>query len=130
MPTAELEKIREPRHGAIRVQNFTDHAGRLNPRETGKVYPGFGVPCTDQHPPGLSHNGKHVPWANNILAGRVFTHRCANSVSTVGCRNAGTDPVGGLDRHRKVCRIARVVVIHHQWQFKMSAPLFSQGQAD
>ena len=130
MPTTKLEEIGESRHRPIRIKNFTDHTGRLNPRQTGKIDPGFGMPCTGQHPPGLSHNRKNVSWAHNILAGRVFIHRGADSVSTVGCRDAGTDAIGSFDRDCKVRRVARVVVVHHQWQLKMLAPLFSQGQAD
>src|SRR5258707_2420561 len=41
MLPAKSDEVRYPRHAAIIIYDFADHAGRIQPRETGKVHSGF-----------------------------------------------------------------------------------------
>ena len=97
MRTTEFKQIRKPGHGAIRVQDLTDYAGRLDPGQTRKIHSRFGVPCPGQYAPGLRHDGKNVPGTHDILPGGILTDSSPNSMGPVGGRDTGTDPICGLD---------------------------------
>ena len=101
MGLRERDEIRQPGHGPIVFQNFTNHRCRFKPGQLGEITSGLGMTRTREHAPGLRLQGKDVPRLHQILGACLGCNRRGDRSRPVGCADAGGHPLGRLNGYRK-----------------------------
>ena len=71
------------------ISTMTEEGSK--PSKPGQITSGLGMPCPAQHATRLSHDGKDVPWLNNISGLRRSTHRHTHRVCSICGGNTGRD---------------------------------------
>src|SRR5579883_542715 len=127
---AELLELRNPRHGAVRVHDLADHAGRLEPGERGQIDGRLGLRGAHPHAAFPRAQGKDVAGAGQVRRAAIGVDRLQDGAGAVGGRNTGRHAVARVDRFAEggaeIGRIRRT----HQRQAEGIAPLRRERQAD
>ena len=77
------DRLRAARHRAVGVEDFHQHAGRLQAREQGQVARRLGVAGASEHATRLRHQREDVAGLRKVLGRGIRTHRGADGVRTV-----------------------------------------------
>ncbi len=129
MLAREHLQLGTPRHGAVGVEDFHQHAGRLQPGQHRQVDPGLGVAGAGQHAAGLGDQREDVAGLVQVRRPRIGSDRGADGVGAVGGGDAGGHALGGLDADREVGLELRGVGAHHRRQPELAGALAGQRQA-
>ena len=71
-----------------------------------------------------------MPGLTNVFGGGLVCYRLQDRMRALRGADAGTDLLGGVDRHGKIGLMLGAVVAHHQRQVQLSCPLRCDGHAD
>ena len=111
--TGEHQQIRQPRHGAVFLEYFANHGGRLFARQPGQITAGFGVPCTDQNATVLRHQRKDVARLNNVRSLCILCYRRLYRAGPVMGGNSAGHTLGRFDGNGERGAVGRFIVAHH-----------------
>ncbi|MCW0417050.1 hypothetical protein NB689_002804 [Xanthomonas sacchari] len=125
----ERFQLRTPRHAAVGIEHFHQHAGRLQPRQHRQVAGGLGVAGTGQHPARLGDQREDVAGLAEVVRLGVRLDRGAHGVGAVVGGDAGGDALGGLDADGEVGMELRGIALDHRRQAQLRAALAGQRQA-
>ena len=126
----EGDQVRQPCHGAVIPQDFTDHAGGFEAAQARQVHPCFGVARACEHPAGLRLDGKDMSRRDQVLRTCVPFDRRTHRNRPVLDRNSGGNPFRRLNGHREVGRKPGIVAADHQFQVQLPAAFLGERQAD
>ena len=128
--SAKLAEIRQPGHRSVFVHDFADHRGGTHAGDRSEIDRGFSLTGALQHAAFARAQWKNVAWAQKVLRPRLRIDRHAHSFTTVTRGNAGGHASPGLDRDCERRAVRRSVVLDHQRQIEVAAPLLGQREAN
>src|SRR5215510_3912518 len=128
MNDSKIFKLRQPRHRAIFIHDFTDNAGGIESSDACKIYRSLSLPRPHQHAAGFCSQRKYVPGAGEILWSRARIYRSKNGCRSVRGGNSGSYSPSRLDRNREGRAQAGSVIGNLWWQMQFIATFFRERQ--
>src|SRR5256886_1799396 len=125
-------QIGAPRHRAVGVQDLTDHARGIEPRQPREIDARLGLAHALQHAARTRPQGEHVTRPAQVPRHRGGIDGGAHRRRPVGGRDAGRDPEarGRVDRNGEGGFVRLGVVLGHLRETQRLAPVRHQRQTD
>ena len=108
-------QFRQARHGAIRILDFADHPGGIEPGHARQIHRGFGVASPLQNASFPGPKRENVPRTAEILGAGSGANGHLNGARPVLCRDPCRHPVLRccVNAHREGGLVAVGIAIHH-----------------
>ena len=87
----ELQQVRQPRHGAVVLDDFAEHAGGIQPRQPREIDRRLGVAAALQHAARLGAQRKNMARLHEIARTRLWVRQQADGLRAVLGADAGGD---------------------------------------
>jgi hypothetical protein len=127
---ADLQQVRNARHGAVVVHDLADHGGRGQAREGGEVDRRLGLAGALEHAALPGAQGKDMAGAQQVLGAGRRVDGGQDGGGAVGGRDAGGGLAARLDRDREGGAERGGVVLDHQGELQLLAAVVGEGEAD
>ena len=118
------------RHRAVLVQDFDQHAGRLEPGQRREIARGFGMAGARQHAARLRRQREHVARLHQIIGLRIGGDRHLDGARAIVRGDAGGHAARRLDRNGEVGVVRGTVVAHHRAQAELRGTSLVECEAD
>ena len=112
--SAKSLDLRPAHHGAVVVDEFADHADRLEVREAAQIDRGLGMAGAHQHAAVLGDEWKDVAGAREVRGTRIVIGKTAHGRDTILRGNTGGGSMLVVDRYGERGAMRRVVVGDHR----------------
>ena len=118
----EFSQFRQPRHRAVVVHDFAEHADGAQPGELREVHRRLGVAGALQHAAGPRAQRKNVAGLHQILRHGGGRRHDLNGFGAVGGADAGGDAARGVHAHLKIGAKTLAVLMHHAVNAELLQP--------
>ena len=126
----EREQVGQPRHGAVVLDDFAEHAGGIEARQAREVDRGLGVAAALEHAARLGAQRKDVAGLDEVAGLRFRVGEQADRLRAVLGADAGGDVVRGVDGDGEVGFEALAVVEHHAVEAEPRGAFVRDRRAD
>ena len=127
---AKLQKFRQTRHRAVRVQDLAKHAGRGQTGEAGQIHAGLGVTSTPQDAAGLGAQREDVSGLHEIERLRAGFGQDADRLCAIVGADAGGDAASSIDRDGEVGAVAFAILQDHPLEAELLRTLIRDRRTD
>jgi hypothetical protein len=126
----ELEEIGQPRHRAVVLDDFAEHAGGIEPGQPRQIDRRLGVAAALEHAAGLRPQRENVPRLDEVARQRFRIGEDADRLRAVLGADAGGDAVRGVDRNGEVGFEALAIVEDHAVEAQPRGAFVRDRRAD
>ena len=119
MQLGERHEVRQPRHGAVIVNDLTDHAGRVVAAETGDIDCRLRMAGAHQHPALARLQLEHMTWRRDVNTAPDRVDGDRYGPHPFGSGNAGGHAFVRIDGDGKRLGLALLLLAGHQRQAKL-----------
>ena len=126
MGLGKLYQIGHPRHGAVIVHNFANHAGGRQAGQAGDIYRRLSMAGAYQDTAVTGHQGKNMARRRNIPSVTVGIDRNSDGPRPISGGNAGGNPVPRLNRNSKGSTMPGFIALRHEGQAQLLHPFAIQ----
>ena len=127
---AEFQQLGQPRHGAVGVEDFAEHARRGKPGEPREIDAGLGVSGAPQDAPGFCAQWKDVAGLDEVVRRGFGVGENADGFRAVVRADAGRDIFRGIDGDGEVGAVAFAILEHHALEAELLRAFIRDGRAD
>ena len=130
MLSGEFAQLRQPRHRAVVVHDFAQHADGPQAGELRQVHRRLGVAGALQHAAGPCPQRKHMAGLDQIVGHHGRRGHDLDRPGAVGGADARGNAAGGIHAHLKIRAKALAVLLHHAVNAELLQPLDGRRHAN